>query len=257
MNKFIPVFLFILLFTGVNSGDEGGFPLVSGICLLDSDVYKRSLPPSRISVGLQVRSESLYKISARGRVLHAGIFPKGFNSVDLDAGDFFNRTDTHTFVLECKSGETVVKKEIMIDIRILPLYVVQKKGEERKKHAFSLSFFIGDRMIYSTRKFPPSDISFKLDLPPSDGRYNPFGLIDGAQKPVSGIPIMGAVAGLYELAKSLSPGEKTKEENQVPQKKQRIETTFLKRDMAGDLWQWRALISLKAGDMSQGPDTIP
>jgi hypothetical protein len=96
-----------------------------------------------------------------------------------------------------------------------------------------------------------------MDLPPAGGWYNPFGLIDGAQKPVSGIPIMGAVASLYELAKSLSPREKMEEEEQVPQKKQRIETTFLKRDMAGDLWQWRALISLRASDISQDNISIP
>ncbi len=257
MNKFISILVFLLLFSGVNAGEEGGFPLVSGVCLLDSGVYKRNLPPGRIAVGLEVRSESLYKISARGRVLQAGVFPKGFQSFELDAAGFFDRTNSHSFLLECKSGEMVVKKEVTIDIRLLPLYIVQKKGEERKKHVFSLSFFIGDRMLYSTRKFPPSDISFKLDLPPSDGRYNPFGLIDGAQKPVSGIPIMGAVTGLYQLAKSLSPREKIQEEDTIPEKKQRIETTFLKRDMAGDLWQWRALISLKASDMDQDPVTIP
>jgi len=251
MNKFVRILLAAFLFTGVCAGDEEGFPLVSGICLVENEVYQRGLPPGRITVGLQMRSDSIFKISARGRVFQGGLFRKGFNSVTLPASDFFKRTDTHTFILECKADETIVTKEIIIDIHIVPLYIVQKMSEERKRHEFTLSFFIGDRMIYSTRKFAPSDISFKLDLPPSRGQYDPFGLIDGTQKPVSGVPILGAVAGLYQLAKTLSPEKDKREEDVVIQKKQKIETTFLKTNVSGDLWQWRALIFIKTRDLKK------
>lgn len=242
---------------GICAGDEEGFPLVSGICLVENKVYQRDFPPGKITVGLQVQSDSLFKIFAQDRVVQGGLFRKGFNSVILPASDFFKRTDTHSFILECKADETVVSKEIIIDIRILPLYVVQKMGKERKTHEFALSFFIGDRMIYSTRKFTPSDISFKIDLPPSRGEYDPFGRIDGTQKPVSGVPILGAVAGLYHLAKSLSPKRDTKEENSAIQKRQRIETTFLKTNDAGDLWQWKALISITTRDPKKGDILSP
>ena len=258
MNKFVWIFAFVVLFTGIGAGGEEGFPLVSGICLLENDAYRKNRPPGQIAIGLQVREETLFKLSARGRVLNGGIFRKGFNSLSLAAEDFFDRTGTHTFSLECKAGEAVVEKEITIDIRIVPLYVVQKRGEERKRHTFTLSFFFGGRLIYSTKKFPPTDISFKIDLPPSSGRYDPFGLIDGAQKPTSGIPIMGAVAGLYQLAKYLSPAPgKNKEEEEAVQKKQQIETTYLKTNMLGDLWQWRALISLKTSDPDKDDISIP
>jgi len=116
---------------------------------------------------------------------------------------------------------------------------------------------IDDRLIYSTRKFALSDISFKLELPPWEGRYDPFGLIDGKQKPVSGIPLLGAVAGLYYLAMSLSPVKDIDEENNVPQKKQQIETTFLKTNVSGDLWQWKALIFIKTIDLEQNSIPIP
>jgi hypothetical protein len=257
MNKFAWILSLVFLFTGVSAGDKEGFPLVSGICLVENAVYRRSLPPGQITIGLQVRTDALFKISTQGRVIQGGLFQKGFNSLALAATDFFDRTETHIFILECKANESIVKKEITIDIRIVPLYVVQKRGGERKKHAFTLSFFIGKRLIYSTRKFSLSDISFKLELPPSHGRYDPFGLIDGAQKPVSGIPIFGAVAGLYQLAKSLSPAEEKKEEDTVIQKKQQIETTFLKTMVSGDLWQWKALIFLKTSDRSKDNISIP
>jgi hypothetical protein len=65
------------------------------------------------------------------------------------------------------------------------------------------------------------------------------------------------VAGLYQLAKSLSPAEEKKEEDTVIQKKQQIETTFLKTMVSGDLWQWKALIFLKTSDRSKDNISIP
>ncbi len=257
MNKFVRLLLFLFLITGICAGEEEGFPLVSGLCLVENEVYQRGLPPGQITIGLYVRTDVLFKISARDRVLKGGIFPRGFNSLVLPAAGFFDKTSTHTFLLECKADESLAAIEIKIGIRIVPLYVVQKMGEERKKHEFTLSFFIGDRLIYSTRKFELSNISFKFYLPPSNGQYDPFGLIDGTQKPVSGVPILGAVAGLYQLAKSLSPGKGKKEEDIVVQKKQKIETTFLKTNTTGDLWQWRALISIKTTNKKKDNISFP
>jgi hypothetical protein len=249
MNKIVCLLWIVFFLAGVCSGEEEGFPLLSGICLVENEVYQRDLPPGRITIGLQVLTDALYKMSSQGRVLQGGVFRKGFNFLPLSAQDFFNKTDTHTFVLECKADEWIVKKEIVIDIRIVPLYVVQKKGEERKKHEFTLSFFIGNELIYATKKFALSDISFKIDLPPSLGRYDPFGPIDGIKKPAEGIPLLGAVAGLYYLAKTLSREEAKQDEDMDFQKKQQIETTFLKTNISGDLWQWRALIWLKTRDL--------
>ncbi len=248
MNKLISIALCVVLLGGVYARVEEGYPLVSGICLVETEAYHKGLPPSKITIGLQVRTDTLYKISAHGQVFQGGIFAKGFNAITLPAEGFFNHTDTHAFVLECKAEESVAVKRIVIDIRIVPLYIVQKMGEERKKHEFTLSFFIGDQLIYSTRKIPMREISFKFDIPPSDGRYNPFGLIGGTQKPISGVSILGAVAGLYQLAKSLVPAEEKKEEDVIIQKKQQIEMTFLKRNLSGDLWQWKALILIKTSD---------
>ncbi len=247
----------VFCLAGFCSGGEEGMPLVSGICLVDNEVYQKGFPPRKITIGLQAQTEALYKISSQGRVLHGGVFHKGFNFLALSARDMFDKTSTHTFVLECKADEWTVMKEIVVDIRLVPLYVVQKRGEERKKHAFTLSFFIGNQLIYATKKFASSDISFKIELPPSDGRYDPFGLINDTKKPTEGVPIFGAVAGLYYLAKSLSPGEDKQDEDMVFQKKQQIETTFLKPNVTGDLWQWRVLIILKTNDKENDKDLFP
>jgi hypothetical protein len=182
-------------------------------------------------------------------VLQAGLFREGFNSIDLFSRDFFRNSRTHTFILECKAGELVEVKEILIDIRMVPLYVVQKKGEEKKQTVYTLSFLIGDQLIYSTRKFALGDISFKMELPPWEGQYDPHGLIDDVEKPSSGIPILGAVASLYQLARALAPPKEPEEEISDPPKKQRIETTFLKTNVSGDVWQWSTLISIKTKDL--------
>ncbi|UCE40058.1 MAG: hypothetical protein JSV17_11340 [Candidatus Aminicenantes bacterium] len=257
MNRGVWTLVIVILCAGVCVADEQGFPLVSGICLVENEAYQKGLPPGKITIGLQVRSDAFFKISFKDQVLRAGLFLKGFNTIALPSPDFFRKTDTHRFILECKSDESVVSKEIVIDIRIAPIYLVQKKGEERKQHVYTLSFLIGDRLVYSKRKFSSRGISFKLELPPWEGRYNPFGLIDGTQKPVTGISILSVAAGLYHLAKSLSPAEETKGEDVVPQKKQQIETTFLKTNVSGDLWHWRALISIKTMELEKSPISIP
>lgn len=217
-------------------------------------MYKKSLPPGKITIGFDVRADTLYKIFSEKQVIQAGLFRKGFHAVDLRSSDFFRKTGTHRFELECKWGDSVIAKEITIDIRLLPLYIVQKASQSWKQRVYSLSFLIGDELVYSTRKFAPADISFKIDLPPWEARYNPFGLMDGIQKPptATGIPILGAAVGLYYLVKTLSSPEKKTNEDIAPIKKQRIETTFLKTIESGDLWQWRAWVSIRAKDVETG-----
>jgi hypothetical protein len=249
MNKFvILIWTTVFFLIGVCSGVDEGIPLVSGICLVENEVYKSGLPPGKLTIGLQVQAEALYKLSFKDRIIDAGAFKKGFNLLVLSAQDFFIKSDAHIFMLECKAGDWEIKKEIAIDIGLVPLYVVQKGGEERKKHEFTVSFFVGDQLIYATKKFSLSDISFKIELPPSEGRYDPFGLIDDVKRPPEGIGILGAVAALYQIAKSLSPRAEKKDADTDAeiQKKQRIETTFLKTNIAGDLWQWKVLILLNS-----------
>lgn len=242
-----------LLFTGVYADKEQGFPLVSGICLLENEAYRKNLPPGKITIGFDVRSDALFKISLEDRVVQAGKFQEGFRTIALPSREFFQETGTHKLVLECKSDGEVIAKEILIDIRLVPLYVVQKAGEKQKQHVYTLSLLIGNRLVYSTRKFAPRDISFELKLPPWEARYDPFGLIDDVSKPASGVSILGAVAVLYHLAKSFSLAEEEADEDFIPQKKQQIETTFLKTNAAGDLWQWRALIFITAKNLKNQP----
>jgi len=249
MNKVVCTAVFLLLFIGLYARQELKLPLVTGICLMENESYKKSFPPGKITIGFEVLDDTLYKISFKDRVVDAGQLQTGFHTFAIPSPDFFRKTDTHRLLLECKSGKIVAVKEILIDIHLIPLYLVQKGGEEGKQPVYTLSLLIGNRLVYSTRKFAPKDISFELKLPPWDARYDPFGLIDDVPKPVSGVSILGAAASLYYLAKYLISPEETDNEDFVPQKKQHIETTFLKTNSAGDLWQWRALLSITAKDL--------
>jgi len=224
--------------------------LVSGIFLIDSEIYRKYVPPGRILIGVEMESDALYKLTTQDEVLQGGLLRKGFNSLSIDTQGFFETSDSHTYILEIKTDDFLIRKEITIDVRLIPLYVVQKRGEEEKKYEYTVSFFVGDRLIYSTRKFPLRDLSFKLNLPPSDGVYNPFGLIDGRQPPLNTISIPDAIAGLYQLAKTLTSGKDKESQDKTIQKKQQIETAFVKRNVSGDVWHWRALILLKTKDLT-------
>jgi hypothetical protein len=249
MNKGrLSALLFVLslsFFTQADAVDN----ITTEIYLVDNEIlYQRHVPPAKIIIGIETRSDALYKLSSQEGVIQGGLFQKGFNSLAISAQRFFDKTGSHLFELELKTDNSEEKKEITIEIRLLPLYVVQRRGEAEKKREFTLSLFIGDQLIYATRKFSLQDISFKLDLPPSEGRYNPFGLIKGTQKPINTVSVLDAVAGIYQLAKSLVPKKEKDEEEKPIVKKHQIETTFVKRDVTGDLWEWKALISIETKD---------
>jgi hypothetical protein len=244
----LPTLLFVLSMSFFGRADAIG-NIITEIYLVDNEaLHQRHIPPGKIIIGIEVRSDALYKLSSQEGILQGGLFQKGFNSLAISAQRFFDKTDSHLFELELKTDNVQEKKEITIEIRLLPLYVVQKRGEEEKKHEFTLSLFLRDQLIYATRKFSLQGISFKFDLPPSDGRYNPFGLMKGIQKPINTVSVLDAVAGIFQLAKSLAPGEKKDEEEKFIEKKQQIETTFVKRDVTGDFWEWKALISIETKD---------
>jgi hypothetical protein len=215
------------------------------ICLVENEMYHRHVPPAKIIIGVEVQSDAFYKLSSKEGPIQGGLLRKGFNPLSISSLALFDETGSHLFEMELKRDGILEKKEITIEIRLLPMYVVQRRGEMKKKHEFTLSLFIGDQLIYATRKFSLQDISFKIDLPLSDGKYNPFGLIKGTQKPINTVSVLDAVAGIYQLARSLAPKKEEEDDGKPIQKKQRIETTFVKRDALGDLWEWKALISIK------------
>jgi hypothetical protein len=245
MNKHFVLFLALLLGLSSFSHTQGRLSLVSEIFLVDDEMYRKYVPPGEVILGVEMEAEALYKISAQNEILRGGLLRRGFNSLRLSTRGFFEKSDSHVFVLEMKSDDSLEKREITIDVRLLPVYMVQKRGEERKKYEYSVSFFIGGRLIYSTKKIPLSDITFKLDLPPSQGVYNPFGQIDGMYKPPQSFSILDAIAGIYSLVNALDSGKDKENRDQTIQRKQQIETTFVKSDTRGNVWQWRALIQLE------------
>jgi len=223
---------------------QGRLSLVSEIFLVNDEMYKY-VPPREIILGVEMEADSFYKISAQDEVLQGGLLRKGFNNLHLSAQGFFEKSGSHRFVLDMKSDGSLEKKEITIEVSLIPVYLVQKRGEERKKYEYSVSFFIGGRLIYLTKKIPLSDISFKLNLPPSQGVYNPFGQIDGMYKPVQSVSVLDAIAGIYSLVNTLGAGKNKGKHNLTVQRKQQIETIFVKSNTRGDVWQWRAMIQLK------------
>lgn len=224
---------------------QGRLSLVSDIYLVDGDMYKKYVPPGEIILGVEMEADALYKLSAQDEILRGGMLRKGFNSLRISTKGYFEKSGSHVLVLEMKSNESLEKREITIDVRLMPVFMVQKRGKQRKKYEYSVSFFIGERLIYSTKKIPLSDITFKLDLPPSQGVYNPFGQIDGIYKPIQSVSILDAIAGIYSLVNTLSSDKDKKDREENIQRKKQIETTFVKSDTQGDIWQWRALILVK------------
>jgi hypothetical protein len=245
MSKHVLTSWLIFLFLPCHILADMESPLIAGIFLIEGGSYQKSTPPVKIVIGVEMKADALYKLSAQGRLIAGGFFPEGWNVLSLPSVDLFQKSGSHSYILEAKSGDFESRKEIVIDVRMIPQYVIRRISEKRKKYTYTLSFLMGEKLIYATTKLPASEISLKLDLPPSTGEYNPFGLIEKSYTPPRSVSILDAAAGVYQLAKSLSKGKNKKDRQETIQKKKQITTTFKRRNAVGEEWLWKAQITLK------------
>ena len=226
------------------------YPLVTEIALIDREIYKRSILPGKIVIGVDIENPAYYKLSDDKKIIKAGLFNRGFNSFSLAAHELFDNSGSHIYILDLKTEDLFLKKELEIDIQLDSQVVIKKTDEKAKSIEYNLSLYIGDELIISSKKLHHEKSSWKFEIPAPTSNLSPLippEKIDPRKEDYTSnsFSIPAAVAGVLQLIKGLKKKERAEEKVSYFQKSKQLTTTFIRKDFEGIEKEVRAVIRLK------------
>lgn len=220
-------------------------PVVLEIGLIDSDSYRCTSPPSQLVVGLELNQNAYYKLIRKGSTLKGGRFLKGFNSFSLETDNFFEGSETHSYTLELKVEDRIIRQEFEIAVEMEGLAPPAKKEIPADEKSYTVLMYIGDQLVASSKKLLPAEPSKKIDVPPPPYQIDPYTSAAEPDYTVTGVPIMVTAMAIYQTIKELT-SKKDKEVRPPPvQKKSVILSTFLRSSPDGQIYKAKATISLR------------
>jgi hypothetical protein len=220
-------------------------PVVLEIGLLDSDSYRDTSPPARLIVGLELSQDALFKLTHNNATLKGGRFLKGFNSFSLETENFFEGPGVHTYILELKVTDRIIRHEfeIVIEMEDQTPQVSKKPPAEDKE--FIVMMYIGDQLVASSKKLPTAEPSKKIEIPPPPYQIDPYNSAAEPDYNVTGVPIFAAAMAIYQTIKDLTAKKDKDVRPQPIQKKSKILSTFLRSSPDGRIYKAKATISLR------------
>jgi len=248
MIKKILSILLIMMLVPFALDAENQIPRIMDIALIESEIYDKSMPPAEIPIGIEMGEEAFYKLSDKNDVIRGGLFHKGFNILYVETSHFFEKSDSHVYFLDLKKGNSLLRKEIEIDIKLESEEKEAKPAEKVVNPEYKLSMFVGDELIITSKKVIPKKIPLKVDLPPWPEEYKPFGPVDTSEYSFNSFSIFSALGVLQGLLKNLGKGKEKEQPFKPIQKRQQITTTFLRVNSEGKTREVKAVITLKTRD---------
>jgi len=232
------------------------YPFVSEMAFVKSDIYQGPSPPDKLIIGIDIASDTYYKLSGEEGVIKGGLLKQGFNSISIKADDFFQKSGIRTYFLDLKKGDLIVSKEVEIDIQIESPVKVKRKIEVTDKPVpnpeFKISMFVGDELIIESKKLAYENLPLKLHLPPWPENRSPYGPIYDNKFALNSFSIPEAVGALYNLFKALKDGKKEESKPRPVQKQMQIRSSFLREGVGGKAEEFRAVITLKTKNIKAG-----
>ena len=231
------------------------YPLITELALIDSEIYKRSTPPDKIVIGVDIENPAYYKLSDGKKIIKGGLFNRGFNSFSLAAHELWENSGSHIYILDLKAEDLLLKKELEIDIQLDSQVVTKKADEKARDIEYNLSMFIGDELIISSKKLHHEKLSWKFEIPAPTSNLSPLippEKVDPRKEDYTSnsFSIPAAVAGVLQLIKGLKKKESTEERVSYFQKSKQLTTTFIRKDLEGIEKEVRAVIRLKTRQLN-------
>jgi hypothetical protein len=220
-------------------------PVVLSLGLIDSDSYRGTSPPARLIVGLELSQDALYKLTLNNTTLKGGRFLKGYNSFSIETDKFFEASGIHTYVLELKVEDLLVRQEFEIAVEMEGQIPPSTKETPAENKEYNVLMYIGDQLVASSKKLPASVPSKKIEIPPPPYQIDPYASAAEPDYNVTGVPILAAAAAIYQTIKDLT----AKKDKDIPpqpiQKKSMILSTFLRSSPDGQVYKVNATIELR------------
>ncbi len=251
------VFGLFVLFSFVRG--EADYSLISDISLIPEKMGDGIERPKKIVLGVEAMRKGFYKLSDEKQTLKGGFFHWGLNLLSLEDRDFFEKSGRYRYILDFKVDSEVIRKEVEIEVRLYvsgseppPRELIdfseekkEESGEEAGDREYSLSMFVGGRLIVSSKKLSFEDMAPKVELPPSPGVYNPFGPVKKDDPMLNSFSILDAVGAVYGLIKSLTEKKKEERSERPLEREKQASFRFLRTNPEGRAEEVRALISLE------------
>lgn len=209
MNTRIAALILALLALALPGRSQELPALIVDIGILGGPRMVRPHPPSSLSLGVEMSRSAYYKLLRGKEVLDAGLMNSGFNAITLDVTDFFETSGEHAYALEFKSGETLHRQELVLDIQL-----DQESGDPAVKpdevttpslleREYTISLYVEQQLVAASRKRSLGSLSFDLELPPMPRNYDPFNPDAHRDPMVNSFSILSALGLAVHLANQL------------------------------------------------------
>ncbi|MGD9345193.1 MAG: hypothetical protein PVH84_04985, partial [Candidatus Aminicenantes bacterium] len=173
MNKRPLCILFILGFC-LGAIAQKPSPLVLEIGLIDSDNYRNDFPPGQLIVALELSRNAYYKLIENGQTLKGGLFLSGFNSFILETDNFFERSGVHSYTLELRAEDRLIKREFEISVEMEDKAPPPKKESRVEEKEYTVLMYVGDQLVASSKKLPAEEPPKKIEMPPPPYQIDPY-----------------------------------------------------------------------------------
>jgi hypothetical protein len=203
-----------------------------------------SNPPETILLGVEMAGDVYYKLFDGSEILKGGQLHRGFNTVPLQARKLFREPAAFPYVLEFKSGDLIIRRELIIGIQMDYLGLMGEPTAGVGANEYILEMFFGQELLASSRKTLVSLNKMGVEVPPPSGKFDPFGPgYQNQPRTPNAVPIMAVPAAILEAIKSL---KKRDEVEPVPpvELKTEILVPFTRLRAGGDIVEVRARVSL-------------
>ena len=218
MKHIIPLLCVALLVLALTARTQELPALVLDLGMLGGPQITRASPPSSLDLGVELSRGAFYKLLREGETLDAGLMNPGFNVVALDVSGMFAESGTAAFILELKSGETIFRHALSLDISLdqdagAPIVEGEAESKPRfQEKEYVISLYVDQQLIAASRRQTLDRISYNLKLPPMPRNYDPFNPDAHRDPLVNSFSILSLVGLAAQMATRLL----TKEEDASP-----------------------------------------
>jgi len=231
---------------------KGRYPFVPEIALIAGVGGNPIIIQGILPLGFDLTADAYYKFSEGSTVLKAGLFKSGANILSLDANDLFLKPGRHTYFLELKAGELVLKKELDLDIEVSSPWTEPKAPSlKRKPVSYRLSMYVGGELVMASQKMENA-VPLKLDVKPNQNPwgYKPDYYVTRNNPGTNNyFSISTAIEVLYQLFKALLKKKDAKAEPPKIQLVQEMTISNKQKDTDGNDRETKVSIKLKTKNL--------
>jgi hypothetical protein len=231
--------------------------LVLDIGILGGPQIMRANPPPSLDLGMELSRGAFFKLLRKGETLDAGLLNPGFNVVALDVSGLFDTSGAAIFTLELKSGETIFRHELALEIAFdqetgTPAAEREPASKPRTlEKEYTISLYVDQQLIAASRKRTLDRISYNLKLPPMPRNYDPFNPDPQSDPMANSFSILDALGLAVHMATRLLKKEEASSPVNPLRPLRQVHVTFNRRTRQGLERPVSATVTLSLGDKQE------